>query len=291
MLSNYYREQNKRKRPTVELVTDHKLQAELEQDYARTKRAKNDFSIERGYRQLATEVKQDDKFDVNPSLLTTAEKKTESSSSAFLLERLTDAPKLPVSCIDSTEHVVAMGDAVADFKSPSSPSTKNDVVYRILIKKVAVTAKTLASVIREGDEAIQEGHIKLTSHFNHIAIEIGTQVGDCLSIIQNLVKHGFEIINCDFANIQKNEGICFVDKTTKTKEGGPIHAVVNIASSSHSGKVFLNRDAGSMSGVFHGYTDANWLFFKARDMADLRKQVGFGDERFAVIKITRNAAL
>ena len=51
-----------------------------------------------------------------------------------LVERVPSAPKLPVSCLAASEHVIAMGNRVTHFISEAEPTEKKHVVYQLLVK-------------------------------------------------------------------------------------------------------------------------------------------------------------
>lgn len=231
-----------------------------------------------------------DKIDINPSMV--KKKKIKEGSTAFVISRLTMSPKLPVSCLASTEHVISMQNEVKDFQSEYSPATKKQVMYQILMKctakgyRVASEKKLLSKLICEDDELLSEENLSVAFDRDKglFIVEASTQIADIQQIIRNINgKNRYQIINCNFADIAVNEGICLLNKDASN----PIHALVNVANgldvNGIENKFFVERDAGLTSGKYtSSYQDNNWTFNFFQTLPELQSRTGYKNDSYAV---------
>ncbi|MDR3503665.1 MAG: hypothetical protein P4L79_13895 [Legionella sp.] len=224
--------------------------------------------------------------NVNGSML--KKKKIDSDSGDhYLISRAPEAPKLPVSCLASTEHVIAMQELVADFKSEAFPKTKQNVMYLISLscnaKKVNIQneKKSILKLITQYDKEIlkKDVHIIYNKEKAVFEITVSTQAADIQLLVRALTsKTQYKIVDCDFKDIQLNQGVCLV----KSDASNPIHALVNIADSEHE-KGFLERDAGTTSGSNNeSYQDNNWTFNFFTSLNDMRKKTKYPENTLAI---------
>ncbi|WP_010652626.1 hypothetical protein [Fluoribacter dumoffii] len=220
---------------------------------------------------------------INPSMV----KKQKINKDRYLISRVPEAPKLPVSCLASAEHVVAMQDEVTDFKSESKPATKKKVMYLIPLScgkrtmSIQKEKKALLELLQKHDGILNADNLQIIYNRKKRILEImvSTQVADIQLLIRalNSTKR-YKIVNCNFEDIHLNEGVCLVKKDASN----PIHALVNIADSS-SEKGFLERDAGTTSGRTTGtYQDSNWTFNFFPNLKDMRERSGYTQETYAI---------
>ena len=215
---------------------------------------------------------------INPSLV---EKRTPGGgSTATIVARLSDGPKLPVSCIAVVEQVVAMQNEVTDFVSDREPSSKKRVMYQIMLRRTR-TSLYLYDAAEEAEHMraalIKEDPVHLTKEDITITfapstelftIEVSSQKGDIQKIIKGINKlRYYSIVDVDFKDVHLNEGICFV----KSDASNPIHAVVNVADSAFE-KGFIERDAGATSGAHTElYQDNFWTLNKFQSLQEIHK--------------------
>lgn len=204
----------------------------------------------------------------------------------YLISRAPKAPTLPISCLASTEHVVAMQDEVADFKSEFEPKTKQDVMYLIplsCIKKVNVQneKKKILSLLQQYDDTLNKDNVRITYNRKKAVFEIrvSTQVADIQLLVRALTrKTPYKIVDCDFEDIGLNQGVFLV----KRDASNPIHALVNIADADAE-KGFLERDAGSTSGLLaEAYQDSNWTFNFFTSLEDMRAKTQYPQSTLAI---------
>ncbi len=223
------------------------------------------------------------KVKINKSML----KKEKTTDGAYFLSRAATAPKLPVSCLASAEHVVAMQDEVTDFKSELEPTTKKQVMYQVFVScdtgKLNIQKETtdLLTCIRKYDKTLDENNVSITYNKERgvFDIQVSTQTADIQLLIQALTSvKKYKVVSCDFADIGLNQGVCLV----KEDASNPIHALVNIADSD-SEKGFLERDAGTTSGsTTESYQDSNWTFNFFKNLDDMRQKTAYPQNTFAI---------
>lgn len=222
--------------------------------------------------------------NINGSML---KKKKIDSDEHYLISRAPEAPKLPVSCLASTEHVIAMQEYVDDFQSESLPETKQNVMYLISLscnaRKINIQneKKSILKLITQYDKEIQAKDVHIIYNKDKAVFEItvGTQVADIQLLVRALSsKSQYTIVDCDFNDISLNQGICLV----KRDASNPIHALVNIADSEHE-KGFLERDAGTTSGrSTDSYQDNNWTFNFFTSLSDMREKTKYPENTLAI---------
>ncbi|CEK11706.1 hypothetical protein [Legionella hackeliae] len=219
-----------------------------------------------------------------------------STDTTFILSRLQEnAPKLPVSCIASTEHVVCMQDQVEDFQLESLPESKKEVKYQLLIRSNSniqptdIEKATLIAVICLDDDILTAEDVVVTYDQTRklYVVELGTQLADIQQVIRNLQAHPqFQIENCKFEDVGLYQGICLL----KPDASNPIHAMANIAQGmSDDGqpvKFFLERDAGKTSGTAR-YQDNKWTFNLFKSLPTMFQETGYPLDSIAV-KILKN---
>ncbi|ARB93262.1 hypothetical protein [Legionella longbeachae] len=223
------------------------------------------------------------KIDVNSSMV----KKRKIDKDHLLITRLNKAPTLPISCLASTEHVIAMQDGVDDFESELEPKTKQNVMYLIQLKchakkmNVQREKKALLYLLHEYDDTLSKNNVSILYNKEKAVFEIkvSTQVADIQLLVRALTsKKKFNIINCDFEDIGLNQGVCLVKKDASN----PIHALVNIANS-ESEKGFLERDAGTTTGLYTAsYQDRNWTFNFFSSLEHMREKTEYPKDSFAI---------
>ncbi|MCE0722539.1 MULTISPECIES: hypothetical protein [Legionella] len=221
--------------------------------------------------------------EVNTSMV----KKRKVDKEHYLISRAPKAPTLPVSCLASTEHVVAMQGDVKDFISESEPKTKQNVMYLISLscgtKKVNIRNEKseILKLLHKYDNTLNRNNVSITYNKEKAIFEIkvSTQVADIQVLIQALTsKTKYKIVDCDFEDIGLNQGVCLV----KRDASNPIHAMVNIADSDLE-KGFLERDAGKTSGRnTASYQDRNWTFNFFTSLEDIRKKTEYPQSTLAI---------
>lgn len=266
-------------------ITDVAHQARIE-DYRKKHRGyfPDGTTCESGYAALEFAAASD--VCINPSLV--EKHSVAGSSTATIVARLTDGPKLPVSCIAAVEQVVALQDKVTDFVSDLEPSSKKQVMYQILLRTRAILydeveerERMLAALIKEDAAHLtkEDVSIAFVPSSGLFSIEVSSQKGDIQKIIKGLNKlRYYSIVDVDFKDVHLNEGICFV----KSDASNPIHAVVNVADTA-SEKGFLERDAGATSGAHTAlYQDNFWTLNKFRSLEEIHKHRGHESPYVAV---------
>ncbi|KTD81756.1 hypothetical protein [Legionella waltersii] len=228
-------------------------------------------------------------IEVNSSMV----KRQKIDNEHFLISRAVNAPALPVSCLASTEHVIAMQDKVEDFKSEFEPSTKQKVMYQILLSccskklKIQHEKRALLNLLKKYDDTLSNENVRISYNKKRSVFEItvGTQVADIQLLVRALSsKSKYKIIDCDFKGIGLNEGVCLVKKDASN----PIHALANIANSD-SEKGFLERDAGSTSGLYTAsYQDSQWTFNFFTSLDDLRNKTEYPEDTLAIKIVNSN---
>ena len=222
---------------------------------------------------------------INPSLV---EKRTPGGgSTATIVARLSDGPKLPVSCIAVVEQVVAMQNEVTDFVSDYKPASKKRVMYQILLQMVPSVTDLPAfktrvrAALKRFDECLTDENIAIRFYrkAKRMSLDISTQTADIQKLIKGIKSiRECTIVNPAFPGIGLNEGICLV----KSDASNPIHALVNVADTKDK-KVFLERDAGLTSGLHTPFfQDSNWTFNPYRSLEELKAKTGYSDKAFAV---------
>lgn len=230
------------------------------------------------------------KVRINRSMLI----KEKTSEGNYFLSRASRAPKLPVSCLASAEHIVAMQNDVTDFKLESEPATKQQVMYQVLVScstdKLNIKQETAALLkrIHQYDGTLNKNNVSIIfdQEKKVFEIQVSTQDADIQLLIQALTSvKKYTIVSCDFADIDLNQGVCLVKEDTSN----PIHALVNIATPKTDAgeKGFLERDAGTTSGrTAASYQDRNWTFNFFSSIPDMREKTGYPPNAYA-IKIFR----
>ncbi len=220
--------------------------------------------------------------DINHSLL--YKNKT---STCTIIGRLKNAPKLPISCLASVEHVVAMGNKVTDFVSEYQPPIKKRVMYQILVKsqhiklRPQVAEHQLSAIILTNDRTLRPNDISVTHQQKTklFLIEMSTQKADIQQTIQAIKHHKrFQIVNHQFSDIGLNEGLCLLNKDGSN----PVHALVNIANTKTK-KCFLERDAGATSGVkTRSYQDNHWTFNMFKNLNELKTKRRYAEDAYTI---------
>ena len=223
------------------------------------------------------------KVAVNTSMV----KKQKIDKNHYLISRTSEAPTLPVSCLASTEHVIAMQNKVANFKSEYEPKSKQNVMYLIQLscstKKMNVRdeKKEILSLLQQYDDTLNRRDIRIFYNKRKaiFTIKASTQVVDIQILVRALTSEKkYKIVDCSFKDIGLNQGVCLV----KRDASNPIHALVNIADSD-SEKGFLERDAGTTSGRHTAtYQDCNWTFNFFSSLEDMRKRTEYPTNALAI---------
>ncbi|PWY57661.1 hypothetical protein DGG96_00770 [Legionella qingyii] len=273
---HYYKEVGKK----IVCVEDEEEQRKIDKFMERHSITPPSTSRESGY---SSYMFHGSNVEVNTAMV----KKQKIDKDHYLISRTSKAPALPVSCLASTEHVVAMQDQVANFKSESEPKSKQNVMYLIQLscsaKKMNVRdeKKAILSLIQEYDNTLNKNNIRITYNKGKavFTIKVSTQVADIQLLVRALTsKKKYKIVDCSFEDIGLNQGVCLVKKDASN----PIHALVNIADS-ESEKGFLERDAGTTSGRHTtAYQDCNWTFNFFTSLEDLRKKTEYPASAFAI---------
>lgn len=227
--------------------------------------------------------------EVNPSMV----KKRKINKEHYLISRDPNAPKLPISCLASTEHVVAMKDEVTDFESELEPKEKQNVMYLIALSSnskrvnVRLETKTILKLIHQHDNTLNQNNVHITYNKQKkvFEIKVSTQVADIQLLVRALSSaEKYQIVDCDFTSIGLNEGVCLI----KRDASNPIHALVNIADSTTE-KGFLERDAGTTSGrCTAAYQDRNWTFNFFKSLQDMRERTEYPPSTLAIKIINNN---
>lgn len=274
---HYYKEVGKKIVPIEDQDEQRKIDEFMKKHHSETPPR---TSRESGYSAYMFSGK---KVQINPSMV----KKRKIDKEHFLISRVSKAPTLPVSCLASTEHVVAMQKDVKDFKSESEPQTKQNVMYLISLscstKKLNVRKEKSAvlKLLHQYDNTLNKKNVGITYNKEKAVFEIrvSTQVADIQVLVQALnSKIKYKIVTCDFEDIGLNQGVCLV----KRDASNPIHAMVNIVDSD-SEKGFLERDAGTTSGRnTASYQDSNWTCNFFSSMPDMLKKTNYPKDTLAI---------
>ena len=276
----YYRETS---RKTVE-ISDPLEQGQID-SYMRTHRNLPPYGIAReaGYSSFVLES--DKKAKINSSML--QQRSVPGSSNAEIISRLKDAPELPISCLTSAEHVIAMQNLVVDFVDEYTPVNKKQVMYQLLVRFFAIGISRkkqedllVAAILKHDDQLLRKDiEISCQASKGLFSVEVNTQIGDIqktLRAIKSLKQA--RLVNCSLDEIGLNEGICLV----KGNLSNPIHALVNIAEAG-SKKIFLERDAGLTSGLATSrFQDNRWTFNFYENLQDLQRRAGYTEKSSAV---------
>lgn len=222
-------------------------------------------------------------IEVNTSLV----KKRKLDEQHYSISRAIDAPVLPVSCLASTEHIVALQNKVTDFKSEFEPEAKNKVSYLIslscnsLITNLNKEKKTILNLILAWDPELNQDDIRISYNKKKFIFEIraSTQLADIQLLVCALTQETkYNIVQCKFKDIGLNQGICLVKKDGSD----PVHALVNIANSEDE-KGFIERDAGATTGLNTAtYQDRNWTFNFFSSLEAIRKKNNFPEDALAI---------
>lgn len=273
------------KMDTLEEIHDPKLQEKIEHHMqANHNLPFQDTAREAGFSSFAVKKEASKPIEINPSLLETRDQK-----STAIISRLKSAPALPVSCLASAEHVIAMQNSVKDFVSEFKPKSKNRVMYEITVKEYLTGFSDVRRQISRLQQALLDHDAQLLKRDISIHadrskrlyfIEISTQRGDIQKIIKGIKSlKPFKIINTHFDDIGLNEGLCLI----KEDASNPIHALVDIANTGGDMKGFLERDAGLTSGLnTHTYQDNHWTFNFYSSLKDMQQRTGYTDKSYAV---------
>ncbi len=274
---HYYKEVGKKIVPIEDEEEQRKIDEFMKKHHSETPPC---TSRESGYSAYMFSGK---KVEINISMV----KKRKIDKEHYLISRAAKAPTLPVSCLASTEHIVAMQEDVKDFKSESEPQTKRNVMYLISLscstKKINVRQEksTILKLLHQYDNTLNRNNVSITYSKEKAVFEIkvSTQVADIQVLVQALnSKKKYKIVNCDFGDIGLNQGVCLVKKDASN----PIHAMVNIVDSD-SEKGFLERDAGTTSGRnTASYQDSNWTCNFFTSMPDMLKKTNYPQSTLAI---------
>jgi hypothetical protein len=284
--THYYQEFFDRK-TSVRTIEEVVAKAEITL-IERCKKSKGHYpegvTCETGFSRLAIVAADPASISENPHLLTKkiaerVKKRARCSSddeSVVILERKPCASRFPVSCIETVEHVIAAADGpVPDYDAKTHSADKSHVVYQIFLKINTLLyepEEEKASILRRilaGDRELNAENISVSFNPSQgiFVVEASSQHGDVQKIIRSLLplKRYYTMVDKEFDHIALNQGVCFVRKDGR----GSIHALVNVADTP-AGKVFVERDAGAMSGTCMTYTDAHWTmgFFKSREQIE-----------------------
>lgn len=204
-----------------------------------------------------------------------------------LITRASRAPALPVSCLATTEHVVAMGDEVTDFKSEHEPKAKAKVMYHISLRcnaklfAIRKEKRAILALIKEFDDTLDDDDIDIGFNIRKGIFEIktSTQIADIQILVRALTSDKrYSILNCDFADIGLNEGVCLV----KRDASNPIHALVNVVDSAAK-KGFIERDAGTTTGLLtSAYQDRHWTFNFFTSLKEMRERTDYPATALAI---------
>ncbi|WP_131777993.1 hypothetical protein [Legionella bozemanae] len=274
---HYYKEVGKKIVPIEDEEEQRKIDEFMKKHHSETPPS---TSRESGYSAYMFSGK---KVEINTSMV----KKRKIDKEHYLISRAAKAPGLPVSCLASTEHVVAMQEDVKDFKSESEPQTKQNVMYLISLscstKKINVRKEKseILKLLNQYDDTLNRNNVSITYNKEKAVFEIkvSTQVADIQVLVQALnSKTKYKIVNCDFEDIGLNQGVCLVKKDASN----PIHAMVNIVDSD-SEKGFLERDAGTTSGRnTASYQDRNWTCNFFTSIPDMLKKTNYPQSTLAI---------
>lgn len=231
----------------------------------------------------AVEMDVDKAIEINPSLL-----ETHKENSEAIISRLPSAPALPISCLASAEHVIAMQNSVKDFVSEFKPKSKSRVMYQIMVKSYLTGVTNINDQIAHLESCLlkydnqlvkKDISIRVDRKKRLFVIEISTQRGDIQKIIKSIKSlRNFKIINTNFAEVGLNQGLCLI----KGDASNPIHALVNIANTEDT-KGFLERDAGLTSGLkTQTYQDNHWTFNFYSNLEEMQHRTGYSDKSYAV---------
>ncbi|MCW8444748.1 hypothetical protein OQJ05_11875 [Fluoribacter gormanii] len=273
---HYYKEVGKK----IVCVEDEEEQRKIDKFMERHSTTPPGTSRESGY---SSYMFHGSNVEVNTSMV----KKQKMGKDQFLISRASKAPTLPVSCLASTEHVIAMQDKVANFKSESEPKSKENVMYLIELscnaKRVNVRdeKKAILSLIQQYDNTLNKDNVTITYNKGKavFTIRTSTQVADIQLLVRALTSEKkYKIVDCAFEDIGLNQGICLV----KRDASNPIHALVNIADSDFE-KGFLERDAGTTSGRHTAaYQDCNWTLNFFTSLEDMRRKTEYPASALAI---------
>lgn len=287
---NYYQEVRTGKRTLLVEINDAATQTKVDKHMsANEDDAPHSFARENGYVQFTFKIANSDNLEFNDALISVKRGEKSHTSTWHIFTKLNKAPKFPVSCLDSSEHVVALGNDVVDFIAEDKPARdKKRVFYRILVKhnkdaEINTEKESLREVILAADDlSTKEILIAYNNKKSWFEIEIGTQIADICDIIKALKKQKYIIVDCSLDEIKLNQAICFVDKNNKES----LHTMVNIADTSYSGKLFMSRNAGSTSGLSPSYTDSKWPFLWFDRIEGMREKFYYTNvDRFPAVKI------
>ncbi|WP_058535213.1 hypothetical protein [Legionella saoudiensis] len=271
---NYYKETDGK----ILLIEDKGQQKKIDSFMRAHNTTPANTAVEAGYSTYGFYGK---KISINTSML-----KKRRMKACSELSRNDQAPTLPVSCLASTEHVIAMGNDVTNFESEFEPKTKLNVMYLIQLscdntKNKQKIMQSILDTLHLHDDTLNKHNVKITynSKKEVFEIRVGTQVADIQLIIQALnTKKEFNIIDCEFKDIGLNQGVCLV----KRDASNPIHAMVNIANSERK-KGFLERDAGTTSGrLAAAYQDSRWVYNFFTSLKDMREKTHYPQNTFAI---------
>ncbi|STY29654.1 Uncharacterised protein [Legionella wadsworthii] len=273
---HYYKEVGKKVLP----VKNKREQRKIDAFMKRHDNPPSRTTRESGYSSYLFKAKQ---VEINSSMV----KKQKVNNSHFLISRAPQAPALPISCLASTEHVIAMQDKVTPFESESMPETKKDVRYLISLvcnsKKYSIRSErnAILKLIHHYDDTLNKKNIHITHNKDKKTFEISasTQIADIKLLIRALSsKEKYQILSCNFEEIELNQGVCLVKKDASD----PIHAMVNVVNSNLE-KGFIGRDAGTTSGLYtSSYQDGNWTFNFFSSLDDMRKKNDYPESTLAI---------
>ncbi len=276
---HYYKERYR----TISEIHDPEMQKKIDQ-HIQTHQYLPPYNTakESGYSSIGIATTKE--ININPSMV---EKLHDSDSMKTIIRRLANPPALPVSCMATAEHVIALGNQVTDFVSEYQPKEKHQVVFQILVRSlvpneiVSEAKSRLLRAILKHDPSLNKKDIRVMFCVKRklYVIELNTQKGDVEETIKSIKKSPFnKIMDCDFSEVNLNEGLCLI----KTSSPEYIHALVNIADSKVQ-KGFIERDAGLTSGLgAHRYQDRCWTFNFYKSLDHLKQETHFPSDSHAV---------
>ncbi|GEM_PF-5138916 len=256
-------------------------------------------AVERGMHNCVVKLRPQDEMVVNTALL---DKKGNAFNASTLFNMLVEIVKLEddfersffavrfaLSCLETAEHMAAMGNGVTDFISPDKPVSKKQVVYQLQVSrkdsKEAPNPKKLIADIIGDDEELEEKHVKVIEIRNDTTVvNVSMQKGDINQILQNLLTKDYQVADCDFDKVKLNESICYVDTKPYLDHEIGTHAITVIASSNRSGKIFLERNAGTTTGN-NKFVDSRWSFNFFRNHNKVRAKRNFPKDQFVAVHI------
>lgn len=193
--------------------------------------------------------------------------------------------QLPISCVETTEHVVAVPKNTGDFIAHNKPEAKKQVYFQILIHENQSTLKKkqlLTTIVCTADKKLNDNDVIISYDDNKkcYLIEVATQKANIKAIIATLAENNLKLIDCDFDELKINEGICFV----KLDGSNPIHARPIVGKLGND-IICIEREAGSLPAISYQATNKLWLF---KPFNTLYQGTDFDENKTCVLKIVKH---